>query len=527
MNISVTLNKTIRLFPHKEALVEGETRYTYAEVGRRVRRLAQAFDSLGLKAGETVSIVAPNSIAFFEAYYACAYLGLVLNPINFRLLGPEIAYILNDSKAKLALVHAQFSEPFREALRSAPSLKRVVWLGPGSPRTSQAENLYYEELLASQEGGFAPPAPVGDENPAHLYYTSGTTGRPKGVVLTHKNVTSHALAAIAELKLTDADTWFHVAPMFHLADAWACFALTWVGGRHVMLPEFDAGKILELIEKEKITSTNLIPTMITMMLNHPDLEKRDYGSLRFIASGGAPIAPETVRAIIDAFGCQYVQTYGLTETSPYCTVCLPKDHLKDLPREELLKIISRTGREFLSIELRVVDDQGRDVPPDDKTVGEIWVRGDSVTPGYWNLPEETAAAFEDGWFKTGDLAVIDQEGYVNIVDRKKDIIISGGENIFSTEVEYALYEHPAVLECAVIGVPDPKWGEAVKAVVVKKEGREVTAEELIALVKDRLASYKAPKSVDFVAELPKTGSGKIMKRALKDKYWAGWDKRVG
>ncbi len=313
--------------------------------------------------------------------------------------------------------------------------------------------------------------------------------------------------------------------MFHLADAWATFALTWVGGRHVMLSQFEAEQVLSSIESERITLSNLIPTMLNLMVNHPRLGEFDYSSLRVILSGGAPIAPDTVRRIIEAFGCDYIQTYGLTETSPYLTVSTLKEHLKELSPEAQREYISRTGREYLAVELRVVDN-GADVPPDDRTVGEVWARGETITPGYWNRPGETERAFHEGWFKTGDLAVIEPEGYINIVDRKKDVIISGGENIFSTEVEYALYEHPAVLECAVFGVPDEKWGEAVKAVVVTRPGEEVTEEGLIAFVKERLASFKAPKSVDFIEEIPKTGSGKIMKRAVRERYWKGEKRRV-
>ncbi len=526
MNIATTLSKARRLFPDQTAVVDGPRRLTYAQVGRRVDGLAAGLSSLGLKRPERVSVVAPNCLAFLEIYYAAASLGLIVNPINVRLITPEVAYILSDAANRLVIADVQFAEMITAALDQCPGVENVIWLGDGPNPAAGRPAAGYEDFLAQAEGGFSPPPPVDDLQPAHLYYTSGTTGRPKGVILTHRNVTAHALAAAAEFHLTDADRWFHVAPMFHLADAWATFALTWVGGRHVMLPAFEAGEALRLIEEEKITLTNLIPTMLNLMVNHPHAPRHDYSSLRVILSGGAPIAPETVRRIIDTFGCAYIQTYGLTETSPYLTVSILKAHLKDLPPQERRALISRTGREYLPVELRVVDDRGRDVPPDDQTVGEVWVRGETVFPGYWHRPEETEAAFEDGWFKTGDLAVIDKECYINIVDRKKDIIITGGENVYSTEIEYCLYEHPGVLECAVIGVPDEKWGEAIKAVVVRQPDSEVSAEELIAFAKKRLAGYKAPKSVDFIEALPKTGSGKIMKRALKEIYWKGEAKRV-
>jgi fatty-acyl-CoA synthase len=340
------------------------------------------------------------------------------------------------------------------------------------------------------------------------------------VMLTHANVGVHALGTIAELGFRDSDTWGHIAPMFHLADAWATFALTWVGGRHVMLPRFEAGAALALIERERVTVSNLIPTMLNLMVNHPEATRFDLRCQRLVLSGGAPIAPELVRRILATFGGDYVNTYGMTETSPYLTLSLLKESLRQLPPEEQLIYKAKTGRPFITVELKVVREDGQSVAADEREVGEIRVRGATVTPGYWNRPEETAQAFRDGWLCTGDLAVVDGEGYVTIVDRKKDMICTGGENVYSTEVENALYTHPAVLEAAVFGVPDAKWGEAVKAAVVLKPGEQVTEVELIAHCKARLAGYKAPKSVDFLTELPRTGSGKITKQALRGPYWA-------
>jgi len=308
--------------------------------------------------------------------------------------------------------------------------------------------------------------------------------------------------------------------MFHLADAWATFAVTWAGGRHVMIGRFEAEEVMAAIERERVTLSNLIPTMLNLMIKHPRVADYDYSSLRVILSGGAPIAPEVVRSVIDAFGCDYIQTYGMTETSPYLTLSILKEHLLDLPPDERLAYQAKTGRPFITVDLKVVDENGVPVAPDEKQVGEIWVRGDTVTPGYWNRPEETGKAFTDGWLKTGDMAVLDSEGYVNIVDRKKDMIISGGENIYSIEVENVLYQHPKVLEAAVFGVPDEKWGEAVKAVVVLKPSETAGEDEIIEFCKENLASYKAPKSVDFIDELPKTGSGKIFKKSLRDPFWS-------
>jgi acyl-CoA synthetase (AMP-forming)/AMP-acid ligase II len=308
--------------------------------------------------------------------------------------------------------------------------------------------------------------------------------------------------------------------MFHLADAWATFAITWVGGKHVMLPRFDEEAVFAAIERERVTLSNLIPTMLNRLVRFEGAERRDVSSLRRILSGGAPIAPEVVREVMRVFRCEYVQTYGMTETSPYLTLSLLKSHLAQLAPEEQFKYRAKTGRAFLAVELRVVDEHGADVARNGESVGEIRARGPTVTPGYWRRPDETARAFADGWLCTGDLATIDAEGYLDIVDRAKDMIISGGEKVFSTEVEHVLYEHPAVLEAAVFGVPDADLGESVRAAIALRPGAKASADELIAFCRARLTHFKCPRGVEFHAELPKTGTAKIQKRALRDPHWA-------
>jgi acyl-CoA synthetase (AMP-forming)/AMP-acid ligase II len=384
----------------------------------------------------------------------------------------------------------------------------------------------YESVLKNSS-----PDPIaewgpGDEATAQIYYTSGTTGLPKGVMLSHKNCWLHALGTIAELQMTDAEVWIHVAPLFHLADAWATWAVTWTGGTHVLVKEFDPQTVLEAMVRERVTLTNMIPTMLNLLINHSDFPKYSFPSLRCLLSGGAPIAPEVVRKIMEGFGCDYIQTYGMTETSPYLTLSMLKDHLKHLPPEKQFPFKAKTGRAFMAVALKVVRSDDREVTPDDKEVGEIIVKGDTITRGYWKRPEETAKAFKDGWLYTGDLAVIDSEGYVNIVDRKKDMILTGGENVYSTEVENVLYQIPEILETAVFGIPDEKWGEAVHAAVVLKEGQRISAEEIIRICKTHLAHYKAPKSVSFLEQLPRTGSGKLFKKGLRDPFWEGFEKKV-
>jgi len=464
-----------------------------------------------------VAILHENSHEFIEAYFAVAHLGAVLNPLNIRLRPPELAPILKDSGATLLIASGRFRAEVESLIAMGVDLETIIWTGPAMAEGVR-DSIPYEEAVAGE--GSSPPSPanLSDDDVAQLYYTSGTTGVPKGVMLSHKNVCTHALAAVAELRLGDHDHWLHVAPLFHLADAWATFAITWVGGKHVVVTDFDASDVLRTIRAERVTITNMIPSMLNTLINTPEAGTCDFSNLRTMMSGGAPIAPDLVRGVMETFKCDYIQTYGMTETSPYLSVSILKQELAHLSPEEQFRYKAKTGRPFIGVLLKVVREDGTEVEPNDREVGEIIVKGDIVTRGYWNRPEETRKALRSGWLYTGDLAVLDREGYINIVDRKKDMIITGGENVYSIEVENALYALPYILEAAVVGVPDPKWGEAVKAVVVLRPGHQVTEAKIIQDCKARIAGYKAPKSVDFVSELPKTGSGKISKKALKQLF---------
>ncbi len=527
MILTEPLRKAVRLYPHKRAVVCGDSSWTYSEFGQRVDRLSQALRSLGIGKGDRVAILHRNCHRYLECYFGVMQIGAVLVPMNYRLSTSDWLDIIRDSEAKILVV----DEYLRERVESVADLegekREVVWAGDSvSEKGSGAEEARYESLLGEASPAVPPTAEIGGDDLAQIYYTSGTTGRGKGVMLTHRNVYVHALGTIAEFQLTDADVWIHAAPLFHLADGWATWSITWVGGVHVMVPEFREQAVLEAIEREGVTITNMIPTMLNALVNYAEVAEYDYSSLRLLLSGGAPIAGKLVERIMETFGCEYAQTYGMTETSPYLTVSTLKEHLKGLSDEEQTRFRAKTGREFITVELRVVNAEGEDVKPDGEEVGEIIARGDSVTSGYWNLPEVTEEAIKDGWLYTGDMAVVDEEGYVNIVDRKRDMIITGGENVYSVEVENVLYSHSSILEAAVIGVPDEKWGEAVTAVVALKEGQDASEEEIIQFCKERMASFKAPKSVDLVSALPKTGSGKISKNVLREEYWKGQRRRV-
>jgi len=525
MILTEVLKKAIKFFPKKQAIVCGGKRWTYQEFYDRLNRLSHCLIGSGVGKDDKVAVLHPNCHYFLEAYYGIMQIGAISVPINYRLSAREIAFILQDSESKVLIADPLFEDQVDSIRGEIQGVGKILWSGERKV-SKEPRDLDYELALHETNSDPLPATSITADDVAQIYYTSGTTGRPKGVMLSHKNVYVHALGTIAEVHLTDSDVWIHVAPLFHLADAWATWAITWVGGTHVLVREFDARTVLETIEREKVTLTNLIPTMINLMVHHPDVGRFDYSSLRVLLSGGAPIAPEVVRKIVETFKCDYIQTYGMTETSPYLTLSILKDHLKRLPEEDRLRFKSKTGREFIGVELKVVHDGGREVRRDEKEAGEIMVKGDIVTKGYWKLPEETEKSIKNGWLYTGDMAVMDEEGYVTIVDRKKDMILTGGENVYSTEVENVLYMHPAILECAVIGVPDPKWGEAVKAIVVLKHGQKATAQEIIQFCKHRMAHYKAPKSIDFFDALPKTGSGKIHKKELRDKYWEGYEKKV-
>ncbi|MBM3978354.1 MAG: long-chain-fatty-acid--CoA ligase [Planctomycetes bacterium] len=522
------LERAERLHPDRAATLEGRDAADYRRFGARIRRMAAFLRSRGVGPGERVAILEWNTAAFLEAYFAAAGLGAILVPLNVRLAPPEQARVLAHCGARWLLASSGFADTIGRALEESETtatLRGILWLDarPQEPvsRGLGLEEHAYAALRDAGEPAFE-PARVSASDVAHLYYTSGTTGRPKGVMLTHGNVTTHALAAVAELRIDSTDTWGHFAPLFHLADAWATFAFTWVGARHVLLPRFEPADALRTISAERVTITNLVPAMLNLMVRHPRLGEYDLSSMRAILSGGAPIAPQVVRAVSAAFGCEYVQTYGMTETSPFLTLSLLSPKLRALPPDEQLAWRAKTGRPFLTVELEVRAEDGSLVSPDGATAGEICVRGPTVMPGYWNDAEATRAAFDArGFLRTGDLAVLDAEGYVNIVDRKKDMIISGGEKVYSTEIEHVLYRHAAVLEAAVYGLPDEKWGERVCAAVVLRSGASAGAAELEAHCRTELAGFKVPREFRFLDALPRTGSGKITKQPLRERDGRG------
>jgi acyl-CoA synthetase (AMP-forming)/AMP-acid ligase II len=506
MSLTTILKKTLELYPDKIGVVCGGNKFTYHQFAERVRRLANALIKLNIRRGDKVAILHKNCHYFLESYFGVMLIGGILIPLNHYLTSKDLAFILKNSESKLLITSIDFSKKIDDIYNEFGKNIRII----------KTENLYKDFIADSPTN--IPDINVNEEEVAQIYYTSGTTGRPKGVILSHKNVNIHSNNSITELNLSNHDTWLHVAPLFHLADAWATWAITKVGGTHILCREFNPDKICKIIEDEKVTITNMVPTMYYRLVNYPKVTKHNYSSLRVLLSGGASTSPDLICKIIEIFNCDYIQTYGMTETSPFLTMSILKNHLCSLPYDQQLRYKLTTGREFLGVKLKVVNDKGEEVKCNDKEVGEIIVKGDTIFKGYWKLPNETKKVFKNGWFYTGDMAVINGEGYITIVDRKKDMIITGGENVFSIEVENILYSHPAVLEAAVIGVPDVEWGEKVKAFVVLKNEEDITEDEIMKYCKGKIANYKIPKSIVFLENLPKLGSGKISKKLLKEKY---------
>lgn len=510
-------------YPRKTAVVCGEYRFTYAEFGSRVGRLAGALHSLAVKPGDRVAFLSTNCHRLLEAYYGVLEAGAILLPLNMRLSSQELAYILNDAGVTLLFLESSFL-PLVESFRnSVPLIKNFVLLD-ATPKVNWLSPENYEDLLSTATPVRRDITEVDENSVAELFYTSGTSANPKGVMLTHRNVYMHALYVALALDASHDTVELHTIPLFH-ANGWgAAHLVTFLGARHVMIHRFDPVEVFRLIERERVRTCSVVPAMAIALVNCPEREKYDLSSLERVNIGGAASSPTLVRQVEDKLGCTCFSGYGLTETSPVLTISLMKSGLQ-WRGEERYEGQARTGFAIPGVEIRVVGSDGNDVPADGATMGEIWTRADGIMAGYWNDPELTALALEGGWFHTGDMATIDENGYVLIVDRKKDIIVSGGENISSLEVEKALAAHPDVYEAAVIPVPDEQWGEVPKALVVLKPGSSVKDSELLEFCRGRLSHYKCPKSIEFVPNLPKTGTGKFLKKELRKKYWPSETRR--
>ncbi|HEY6291685.1 MAG TPA: fatty acid--CoA ligase [Terriglobia bacterium] len=514
-----------RIFGRKTGVVCGTDRFTYREFNERCDRLSSALLELGVEAGDRVAYLSFNCHRLLEAYYGVPQIGAVLLPLNIRLSCEELAYILNDAAPRVLSFDPEFL-PLVEALRGqVPCIRHYVALRGAKPAWAHPRS--YDELLAVAEPREFDYRRIDENSVAELFYTSGTTSHPKGVMLTHRNLYLHAFYTAIGMRGADDDVHLYTVPLFHVNSWGAPHILALAGARHVMIRKFEPLAVLELVQRERVTRLHMVPTMLIALINHPAFAQYDLSSVREVMTGGAPASTALIQEIEGKLpGRVAMSGYGLTETSPVVTMAHIKDHLADDPRDAQLWRRASAGYAMAGSEIRVVDPDGRDVKADGKEVGEIIIRSDVVMAGYWKQAEETARVIRDDWFWTGDLATIDDEGYVLIVDRVKDMVLSGGENIATAEIERVLCQHAVVLECAVIPVPDDTWGEVAKAIIVLRADQKASEAEILEHCRPHLAGFKIPKSVEFVTELPKGGTGKILKRVLREKYWAGRDRRV-
>ncbi len=499
-----------KLYPNREAVVAGNLRLTYREFFDRCDRWSSALQRLGVRQGDRVAYIAPNTLAQLESFYAVPQLGAVTVPINYRLTAEDFAYIIGHSGARVVCVHADYLDAVDRVRAQVPNIEHFVALEGAQPGW-----LDYEAILAAASPDFSHPD-IREGDLVSLNYTSGTTARPKGVMITHRNAWLNVVGTLVHLHLTCADRYLWTVPMFH-ANGWTfVWTVTAVGGTHVCLRKPEPRAVFETLARESITMLCAAPTVLISIANAPEELRRLAPRGVRVVTAGAPPAAATIERIEGELGWEITQVYGLTEVSPFISVCEPRPEHAQLDACARAQIKARQGVELVtSGDLRVVDEQDREVPADGKTMGEIIVRGNVVMAGYFCDPKGTAEAMRGGWFRTGDGAVVHPDGYLEIRDRLKDVIISGGENISSVEVEGLLLRHPAVQEVAVVGFPHEKWGEAPHAFIVLKQGASTTEGELRSFARDEMAHFKVPQRFSIVAELPKTTTGKIQKYVLR------------
>jgi len=500
------------------------TEYTYAEFGERVNRLSSALLDLGVEAGDRVALLSPNTHYFLETLYATNQIGVVNVPLNYRLTPEDYAYILEDSESVAVVADYDYAEKIEAVREEVPAETFVGY------RADDVEGdwLDYETLLAEASPEAPERPPIGEDDDATVNYTSGTTGDPKGVVRTHRTEHWHALVLDQHMEITDDDTYLWTLPMFHCNGWGHTYAITGTGGTHVCQRAFDPAETFRRVREYDVSFLCGAPTVLNRLIQHHennDVVTSGDREVRIATAGSAP-ATATIETVEDEFGWRIIHIYGLTETAPIVTTSNSPRRLAERGRD--LKVTQ--GSAVLCTDVRVVDANGEDVPADGESMGEVVVKGNQVMDRYLNKPEATEEAFNDrlpGYFHTGDIGTIDADGFVAIQDRKKDIIISGGENISSIEVEDALYDHPDIAKAAVVPVPSEEWGETPRALVVRKPGADLTEEEVVAFAREKLAHFKAPTSVEFVEDFPETATGKVQKYEIRKRYWDEEERMVG
>ncbi len=522
MNVRHLIDRAVRQYPHNLALIYKDVRRTFADLDGRVNALSNGLLRLGIRKGDRVGMLLRNCPQFIETDFTLSKTGMVRVPCNVRLTGQDHEYILNDSGSNTLI----FGEGLMDVVGAMrPNLKTVkhwICVPDGHPGARTSELIDYEDLIKKNPSE-EPPGEVTEEDLHTLFYTSGTTGKPKGAMLTQKSWANVTINLILDYgPVTEDDVILNTQPLSHGA---GFFVLPYFvrGGTNVLIPEFKPSAVFETIERERVTVLKLVPSMLYQLMEAPEKSQYDLSSLHSIIYGGSPIAVPRLIEAVKFFGKKLVQLYGQGEVPMCITTLSRRDHLIEGP-EEVVKRLSSAGKPCVNVEVRVVGEDGKNQKPGEP--GEVIVRGYHMMKGYWNLPEATSEVIRDGWVYTGDMGYFDAEGYLFLVDRKRDVIISGAFNIYPKEIEDVIVTHPKVKEAAVIGVPDEKWGEAVKAVVVPKEGVRIEPAEIIDYCRDHMASFKKPKSVDVIKELPRNPYGKVQKTTLRDPYWAGYDRKI-
>ena len=509
-------HRPVKLHPDKLAVVDGETRMSFRKLDERVNRLANALLSLGIEKGKRVGILLKNCGEYLEIIGAGAKTGIVTVPINFRLASGELKFVIQDAACEAIILDSGYADIISSISDELPDLKHCICIG--HPVVGMQA---YDEVLTGASAEL-PIMPVSEDDLAIILYTSGTTGFPKGAMASQRIAGERCLISAIEMGICPDDKLLNVMPLFHIS-VQVSLSFLHMGATNVIMRDWDARTFCELVEAERITAMSVAPTIVHFAVNYPDVSSYDLSSFRIIQYGGSPMPEATLRAGLELFRCDFIQALGSTEN--YTSVILkPGDHKLEGAEREVRRLTA-AGRQAVMVEARVVDEDGTDVAPGE--AGEVITRGAANFLGYWNNPKESARKLRNDWYYTGDLGTADEDGYIFLLGRKNDMIISGGENIYPKEIENVLYSHPAVNEAAVLGVPDDDWGESVKALVILHKGHTATEQEIIDYVRDNLASYKKPRSVEFVEELPRNASGKVLKKELRKKYWEGRDRGIG
>jgi len=517
MRLHDYLEYRTRTLPDADFAVFEGRRLSYAEADAAANRIAHALVAAGLGVGDRFAVLAKNCVEYALLYYAASKAGVVPVPLNYRLAPPEWIYILNDARARLLVARGDFARALAPVQGELASVERRVAIGAAPPGWES-----WDDFVAGQPDT-PPRRQVTLESDLYQMYTSGTTGHPKGAVLPQRAVCANIHQAGLVFGTTPGERVLIVAPLYHAAACLVAFAAVAGGGCLYIQEDYNPGDVVRALSEEGIGVALLVPVMIQFCLAAvPDAAERRYDDLRLIVYGASAISEQVLRRAVGAFRCQFLQGYGMTEATAVATTLLPADHERAL--RERPELLLSAGRPIVGTEVRIVDERDRELPTG--SVGEIAVRGPQLMRGYWNLPEATAAALSGGWMHTGDAGLLDEEGYLHVQDRVKDMIVSGGENVYPREIEEVLFQHPSIADAAAIGVPDAQWGEVVKAVVVLREGASVSETEIVDFCRGRLAGYKRPRSVDFAKALPRNPTGKVLKRQLREPYWKGHERRI-